>query len=413
MRGAAWWLIGPAATELTYRRFVHLLLGAVVALPYGALAFLFASALGGQLDPFAFALLLLLGAGAGIGVAIAPGVRTLEIAAARGLLGASIPDPGPGGRESWGARGRAAVWLLVVVFAGIATALAALVVLPFAVGLLVAPFRQMPGLVTGPASAWTPVVGLLLPFVLLRAVASLGAGLARLAPLLIGPSRTELMTAELQRAHAAERTLAERNRLARELHDSVGHALTITTLQAGAAARVIETDPAFVARALDAIADAGRTALAELDHVLGLLREGESAARAAQPDLGDLDALVARARAAGVEITADVGDGLGAAPPAVSREAYRIVQEGLTNALRHAGPVPVRLRVAIAGDAIELELINPLPDPLPDRRTGRTSGGRGLAGMRERVAVLRGELSAHADGTRWRVAARIPLAGRG
>ena len=68
--------------------------------------------------------------------------------------------------------------------------------------------------------------------------------------------------------------LAERNRLARELHDSVGHALTVTTLQAGAAARVLDSDPAFVARALDAIAEAGRAALEDLDHVLGLLRDG-------------------------------------------------------------------------------------------------------------------------------------------
>jgi signal transduction histidine kinase len=89
----------------------------------------------------------------------------------------------------------------------------------------------------------------------------------------------------------------------------------------------------------------------------------------------------------------------------VSREAYRIVQEGLTNALRHAGPVPVLVRIAVGPDAVELELANPLrPGTGPARR-----GGRGLVGMGERVRVLRGELSAGPDGGAWRVSARLPL----
>jgi signal transduction histidine kinase len=91
-------------------------------------------------------------------------------------------------------------------------------------------------------------------------------------------------------------------------------------------------------------------------------------------------------------------------PRAVSREAYRIVQEGLTNALRHAVPVPVLVRVAVGADAVELELTNQLG---PGH--GGRGGGRGLAGMRERVGVLRGELTAGPEGDRWRVAARLPL----
>jgi signal transduction histidine kinase len=215
------------------------------------------------------------------------------------------------------------------------------------------------------------------------------------------------MAAELAEAHAAERALAERNRLARELHDSVGHALTVTTLQAGAAARVLDTDPAFAAKALDAIAEAGRAALADLDHVLGLLREGPAGGaedRAPQPDLGGLAALVDGARSAGVPVELRCEGVTEAVPRAVSREAYRIVQEGLTNALRHAGPVPVAVRVAVRADAVELELTNPL-----GRGPSRRGGGRGLAGMRERVGVLRGELTAGTDGDLWRVAARLPL----
>jgi signal transduction histidine kinase len=93
----------------------------------------------------------------------------------------------------------------------------------------------------------------------------------------------------------------------------------------------------------------------------------------------------------------------GVVPRAVSREAYRIVQEGLTNALRHAGPVPVDVRVVVRADAVELEVTNPL-----GAGHGR-GGGRGIAGMRERVGVLRGELSAGPDGDRWRVVARLPF----
>jgi signal transduction histidine kinase len=240
---------------------------------------------------------------------------------------------------------------------------------------------------------------------LLHAVSAGGAALARLAPRILGPSRTEQLAVELARVQSAERALAERNRLARELHDSVGHALTVTTLQAGAAARVLDTDPAFVARALDAIAEVGRAALEDLDHVLGLLRDGGEGARGPQPGLADLDVLLDRARATGLVVAVERQGPLAAVPRAVSREAYRIVQEALTNALRHAGQVPVTVRVTADESAVELEVTNPL-----GAGGGRARvGGRGLAGMRERVSVLRGELAAGPAGGDWRVAARLPL----
>jgi hypothetical protein len=168
-----------------------------------------------------------------------------------------------------------------------------------------------------------------------------GAALARLAPRVLGPTRTERLAVQLARAQSAERALAERNRLARELHDSVGHALTVTTLQAGAAARVLDSDPAFVARALEAIAEAGRAALEDLDHVLGLLRDGGGeGTRGPQPDLADLDVLVDRARSAGLTVDVELYGPLAAVPRAISREAYRIVQEGLANALGMPGRCP-------------------------------------------------------------------------
>ncbi|MEJ3654281.1 histidine kinase [Actinomycetes bacterium KLBMP 9759] len=408
VRRAIGWAVTPLRTGLTYRRYVHLLLGAVLLLPYLALGWLFATSVTtGGLDPIAFVLLLVLATPAAIGVALVPGVRTLELTAARALLGITIPEPDHATIDAWPARLRAAGWLAVNCVAGGLVALLTLIAVPFSLGFLIAPFQELPPFPTGWAAAWLVLAGLLIPVALLHVVSASGAGLAWLAPRMIGPTRTETLAAELDAARRSERTLAERNRLARELHDSVGHALTVTTLQAGAAARVLESDPAFVARALEAIAEAGRTALAELDHVLGLLRDGEpgEASRAPQPDLADLDALLTGTRSAGVEVDAELVGTTETVPSAVSREAYRIVQEGLTNALRHAGPVPVAVRVQVAADAVELELTN----PLGDHPAGR-GGGRGLAGMRERVGMLRGDLTAGPDAGVWRVRARLPLA---
>jgi signal transduction histidine kinase len=223
-----------------------------------------------------------------------------------------------------------------------------------------------------------------------------------MAPALLGPSPSERIAA----LEAQAGQLAERNRLARELHDSVGHALAVTTLQAAAAQRLLDTDPGFVRTALAAIEEAGRGAAEELDHVIGLLREQDRGRPAPPPTLADLDRLVADARAAGLELDVDVGGAVDQAPAAVSREGYRIVQEGLTNAVRHGGWAPVSLRLAVAGRTLEIELTNPLRPGAPG------GGGRGLDGMRERVDLLGGRMTAGADGAVWRVAVRLPT-GRG
>lgn len=398
-------LLAPLTAGSTYRRFVHLLLGAVLVLPYAALTGLFVLSVRlGGLEPMVLVPLVVVAVIVGVGVAFVPGVRALEIAAARALLGAQVPDPEPATVDSWPARRRAVAWLLVNLVAGGFVALSTLMVVPWAIGFLLAPWLAFGGFPTGMAAAWAPPVGVILPMLLLHVVAGVGAGLARLAPRLLGPSTAERLATDLAQARRTEQASAQRTRLARELHDSVGHALTVTTLQAGAAARVLETDPAFVARALEAIADAGRNALADLDHVLGLLRDADGAERAPQPDLADLDALLTGARSAGVGVATAIDGDLGAVPGVVSREAYRIVQEALTNSLRHAGPVPVSVRVDVAAAALELEISNDVGDTSPSPK-----GGRGIAGMRERVSVLHGELAAGPESGKWRVLARIPL----
>jgi signal transduction histidine kinase len=163
--------------------------------------------------------------------------------------------------------------------------------------------------------------------------------------------------------------------------------LTVTILQAGAARRVLDTDPEFARTALTSIEEVGRVALEDLDHVLGLLRD-EDSDTSPQPTLGQLEQLLVDSRAAGVVVDVECIGSVASLPPVVSREAYRIVQEGLTNALRHAGPVPVRLRLHVDANRLELEMTNPLATGEQTRHSdGAASraggGGRGLQGIRE------------------------------
>ena len=162
--------------------------------------------------------------------------------------------------------------------------------------------------------------------------------------------------------------------------------------------------------ALASIEEVGRTALDDLDHVLGLLRD-ESSATSPQPTLRQLEQLLGDSRAAGVIIDGERSGTIVSLPPVVSREAYRIVQEGLTNALRHAGPVPVRLRLHVDADRLELEMTNPLGTGEHTRRSADGAGprgGRGLQGIRERVTVLHGCLLYTSPSPRDRTRSRMP-----
>jgi signal transduction histidine kinase len=192
--------------------------------------------------------------------------------------------------------------------------------------------------------------------------------------------------------------------MAAELHDSIGHALTVTLLQAGAAREVAGRDPAFVDGALAAIEDSARHASEDLERVLALLRDASPPAAA--PALTDIDRLVRSAEAAGARVDVEISGPVAELPPVVSREGYRIVQEALTNALRHAGPVPIRLRIDVGEGGLHLVVRNPTPVPAP----ARTETGSGVRGLHHRVAVLSGTAQVGPVEDEWQVAVRVPLA---
>lgn len=405
----------PLWSPTTYRRGVHLLLGGVLTVPYVALVALVATAFApGRpgADVVALVLLALLALLVAVALALIPAVRPLEVVAARSLLGVALPDPDPAAARSWPARWRSAAWYLLNLVLGSAVTVALLVALPVGVALVVLPLAGQPvrfpaGTVLAPAW-WQPVAGVAVLVGFGYLVAGAGAVLARVAPAALGATVAEELAASRRRVER----LAERNRLARELHDSVGHALAASTLAAAAARQLLRTDPDRAGEALAAIEETSRAAGDDLDRVLGLLRDDEAHDPAqAAPDLGALDGLVDGVRAAGLPVDLCVTARLDGLAAVVSRTAYRIVQEALTNALRHGdrGACGVRVedvRGARGHRSLRVEVTNPLP-ATHRSRPGR--GGRGLGGVRERVAVLGGEIRAAPDGDAWRVVVTLPV----
>jgi signal transduction histidine kinase len=226
----------------------------------------------------------------------------------------------------------------------------------------------------------------------------------------------EALAERLERARALEARQAawqERARLARELHDVIGHTVNVMVIQAGAGRRTLASDRGLAERAFQTIESTGREALEELDRLLGILRtEEDEPELPPQPGLEQLRALAGRFEDAGlpVEITIE-GDQV-SLPRSLDQSAYRIIQEALTNALRHAGGTIAHVAVRYRAEQLELEVANQTranrrPRPHP-------GGGRGLIGMRERVALFGGELEAGPKaGGGFVVRCRFPLtAGR-
>jgi signal transduction histidine kinase len=220
-------------------------------------------------------------------------------------------------------------------------------------------------------------------------------------------ARTEQL--ERERAERERDAVArERVRIARELHDVVAHSVSVMVVQAGAARSVLDRDPAASVAALGAVESTGREALTEMRRLLGILRpDGEDADHSPQPSLDRLGALIARSRDAGLDVELSVEGQTGPLAPGVDLTAFRLVQEGLTNALKHGGRGRARVVLRWSPDVLEVEVANRV-DGTGGSTHGLVSGGQGLVGMRERVALCGGELRAGPIGRGFVVRARLP-----
>jgi signal transduction histidine kinase len=214
-----------------------------------------------------------------------------------------------------------------------------------------------------------------------------------------------------EREAERERLLAaatERARIARDLHDSAGHAISVIAVRAGAARLRHHQDPDRLLPAMAAIEELARQTVEEIDQLVGTLREGDSANGVveAPPGLASLDTLIARHHAAGLEVMSSTAGAPRPLGPAADQAAFRILQEALTNAARH-GAGSARIELAFGDAALELSVTN----PVPARAASRSGGGHGLVGMRERAALLGGHLDAERANGTFRVNARIPYRG--
>jgi signal transduction histidine kinase len=360
-------------------RVVFVLIGAGLALALGIADFTVLSlASSAGTPPWAVVLIGVVLVGGPLMVGVVPAVRQIEGAAVQALLAVQFRDGPPGPALSWSQRLRTLGWFLLHLMTG------ALVVAGV-IGLI------------GLAGSWwaIPAVAAVVLGTLL-----LGWLLAGLGPVLLGPSYAE----RLERLEADTARANERNRLAREIHDSIGHALSLVTVQASAARKLIGRDPAFAEKALETIETTSRRAVSDLDHLLGLLRQERprTAPATPAPDLTSLGDLVAAARSAGLTVEQAVSGDLSRLPVLVSQEAYRIVQEGLTNALKYSADGTAALSMSLHTDTLDIQLTNPA------RATPATRTGRGLRGIGERAATLGGTTTASDDGGRWTLSVALP-----
>lgn len=255
--------------------------------------------------------------------------------------------------------------------------------------------------VTDVAATWSLFVAL--PFAAGRAI---GSRAALTQELRANAERLEREQEEQARRAAAD----ERNRIARELHDVVAHSVSVMVIQTQAARRVGPTDPEAARSALHSVQTCGRDALMEMRRMIGVLRHGdEELAGATAPALSQLGALVARARAAGLPVELRVEGEPRELSPGLDLVAFRIVQEALTNVIKHAGPARARVRVAFAADWLELEISDTGVGPARSAADAG-AGGHGLIGMQERLSLYGGELqTGRRRGGGFRVRARVPV----
>jgi signal transduction histidine kinase len=218
-----------------------------------------------------------------------------------------------------------------------------------------------------------------------------------------------------QQAQARAAVAAERARIARELHDVIAHSVSVMVIQAGAAEQLLGQAPERARGPPEAVQDTGRQTIVELRRLLGILREdGQEPSLAPQPGLAGLDLLVEEMRQAGLPVQLRVEGRPGRLPPGIDLAAYRILQEALTNTLRHAGPARAEVTVRYQDHAVELEVLDDGPGAGPHAAVD-VGSGQGLVGMRERVALYGGTLqagprdtTAGSAATGYAVRARLP-----
>ena len=365
-------------------------------------------------------------------IGLLPGIRELEVTAASTLLDPHteliIPEVlRPAHR--W----RSAVWVAAHLVLS-AVVVVVLVMLVPMMWYLMLSRTGIPAEAGAPSFDWVPnvhepgelgpllLVGVPVTVLAFGALWLLGVISARLAPAYLGPTHPDRVELAQQRLDLE----AEHTRLARELHDGIGHALSIISLQAVAGRRLIGRDADRADQSLATIETTARAATDDLDRMLGLLRrraaeaeESSSTRREPDPGLDRAPILIDSHRETGMTITEDLDTALlehPALPTLLSTTAYRVLSEALTNAHRHAaaGEVLVSAREVSArgvsaregGRAVEIVVRSPLGT---GPRTGQRRGGRGIRGMTERVALFDGVLTAAPEGDQWQVRAVIPI----
>jgi signal transduction histidine kinase len=217
---------------------------------------------------------------------------------------------------------------------------------------------------------------------------------------------------EAERVEQVRRAVAEeRVGIARELHDIVAHAMSVIAVRSGVARMLIDTRPDQAREALSVIETTTRRSLKEMRLLVSVLRDDveHPAELGPVPSMDDLDRLVAEVALAGVHVDVRLEGENRNLPPAASLSGYRIVQEALTNVVRHAGPTTAHLRVRFQPDQLDIEIIDDGPrSPAPrDSRTARHGAGHGLIGMRERAALFNGSLEAGSYGAGFRIRADL------
>lgn len=234
-------------------------------------------------------------------------------------------------------------------------------------------------------------------------------------------SRRVIAADALARAEVAERTRdqqtrasvdSERLRIAREVHDTVAHAIAIINVQSGVTAHVLDKRPEQARKTLEAIEQTSSQALQEMRAILGVLRDDDDG-RVPHPGLGQIDELAAKAREAGLEVDLETCSSPPPVSGAVGSAVYRILQESITNVLRHVGPTKVTITLDYRADSVQIDVRDEgrRGPPGPVHGTARDSAGRGITGMRERCRLLGGELAAGPrPGGGFAVTAQLPLA---